>query len=270
MKTFKIVTWNINGIRAISNYQHKNDSVFCLNKLMGKKSKIDIICLQEVKALLEQVPLEYVQNPEWEFFLSPSYKKGQSGVATLIRKNVKLKKQYAGIGIKNYDQEGRIIVTEFENFNLLNVYFPNGRRDHSRVAFKLKFTDALFKYALELQQKTKNPSIICGDVNTAHQEIDLSNPRANQKTTGFLPEERQLMSELFNKNWMDYYRSIYPDKKNAFTWWTYRQNCRARNIGWRLDYFIGPKENARNIKKIEILSDYYGSDHCPVKMDISF
>ena len=255
----KIVSWNVNGLRSISN---KNFIDYCSNL------KPDIIALQEIKA--QQADVEHlIQLWEREYctHLFPAEKKGYSGTAFLI------KKKYApfitkGIDIKEFDIEGRLITAHFPDFILMNGYFPNGQRDHNRVSFKLKFSNAVLEKALELKNKFKKEIIITGDFNTAHKEIDLKNPKANINTTGFLPIERDFIDKLIKHDFIDVFRHFYPDKKDQYTWWTYRSKCREKNIGWRLDYFFVTSDLTPKIKSIEHQVNILGSDHCPIILEL--
>lgn len=255
----KIVSWNVNGIRAVVS-KNFND--------WSDKLKPDIIALQEIKAHKADVDhLIQLWSSEYNTHLFPAEKKGYSGTALLI------KKKYSpiitiGINSKKFDCEGRLITAEFDDFILMNGYFPNGQRDHNRVGFKLEFSRKVLKKAIELKNKTKKEILITGDFNTAHREIDLANPKTNINTTGFLPIEREFIDELINRNFVDVFRYFYPDKKDQYTWWTYRTNCRERNIGWRIDYFFASEGLLQKIKSITHQTEVLGSDHCPVVLEL--
>jgi exodeoxyribonuclease-3 len=253
----RLVSWNVNGVRAAAKAG--------LIEFIGE-FKPDILCLQEIKAELSQFPAKLLdmQN-KYYFFINPAKKAGYSGVATITK--IKPLHVKFGLDIEIFDNEGRVIICEFEKYLLYNVYFPNGRRDHSRVDFKLDFSQKLFEHAFKLSQKLKKPFLICGDLNTAHQEIDLANPKTNQKTTGFLPRERSFVDEIINQGIIDLFRYFYPLKKDAYTWWSYRSNCRSRNIGWRLDYFFSTEKMIDQISDCIILDQIKGSDHCPVMLE---
>jgi exodeoxyribonuclease III len=255
-----IVTWNINGLRSVTQKGFAKWFV---------KTAPDIIALQEIKSTHEDVSHILEEwAPHYDVHLHPAIRKGYSGVALMIRKESKDRpiKINTGIGLEHFDVEGRLISAEYKDFILLNGYFPNGKRDHSRVDYKLEFSREVLSLALKLKKKTKKAVIICGDLNTAHQEIDLANPKSNAKTTGFLPHERVFIDELIAAGFVDTYRDHYPDQKGAYTWWTYRGDCRERNIGWRLDYFFTDKDFIKNIKRVAHLSEISLSDHCPVEI----
>lgn len=253
----KLASWNVNGLRA------------CIRKGFLnwlEKQALDVVCLQETKVELEQIPEILKEHPKYSLTLFPAHKKGYSGVLTLVKKGIKVK-HHLGIGIEKFDSEGRLIISEFENFVLFNAYYPNGQRDHKRVDFKLEFSEAVLQKALSFEKMGKN-IILCGDFNTAYSEIDLANPKTNQKTTGFLPQERAWLDRLMSFGYTDTYRLFYPEKKGAYTWWTYRNQCRERNIGWRIDYFFVNKEMKNRVKKAFIQEDVLGSDHCPLGVQI--
>lgn len=255
----KIVSWNVNGLRAVVS---KNFSDW------SDKLKPDIIALQEIKAHHADVEhLIQLWDSEYNTHLFPAEKKGYSGTALMI------KKKYSpiitvGINSKKFDCEGRLISAEFEDFILLNGYFPNGQRDHNRVPYKLEFSRLVLKKSLELKKKTKKEILITGDFNTAHHEIDLANPKSNINSTGFLPVEREFLDELLAKDFVDVFRYFYPNKTGEYTWWTYRGGCREKNIGWRLDYFFASSGFLPKIKSIKHQTEVLGSDHCPVLLEL--
>jgi len=227
--------------------------------------KPDIFCLQETKATPEQVPEEMLNVAGFSsFFSSSQTKKGYSGVA-LYSKIEPLSVIY-GMGIKEFDQEGRIIGAEFDDFWLLNVYFPNGGQGPERLNYKMHFYDAFFAFAERLRKK--KPVIFCGDVNTAHEEIDLARPKENEENTGFLPQERAWIDEVINAGYVDSFRHFYPQTKNAYTYWDIKSRARDRNVGWRLDYFFIANEFIKHIKKVGIENEIYGSDHCPISITL--
>lgn len=257
-----IVTWNVNGLRSILG---KGFEEWLL------KLRPDVLALQEIKAQQQDVEkLLTTIEGDYNINLFPAQKKGYSGTALFVRKDISIQKPdvHLGIGEKLYDLEGRLIWIEFDDFILLNGYFPNGQRDHSRVEFKLDFSQKVFSLASHLQEKTNKGIIICGDINTAHNEIDLANPKANANTTGFLPLERAFVDKVIRDGFVDVFRHFYQNKEKQYTWWTYRGDCRSRNIGWRLDYFFTSKNMISKINKIEHLTEVYGSDHCPVLLEI--
>jgi exodeoxyribonuclease-3 len=228
--------------------------------------KPDIFCLQETKASPEQIP-EALLSPAGfsSFFSSSKRKKGYSGVA-LYSKIEPLSVMY-GMGIKEFDEEGRIIGAEYEDFWLLNVYFPNGGMGPERLDYKMRFYDAFLAFAEKL--RGQKPVIFCGDVNTAHEEIDLARPKENEENTGFLPQERAWIDEVINAGYIDSYRHFFPAKKDAYSYWDLKSRARDRNVGWRLDYFFVAQEFMKCVKKSEIYPDIYGSDHCPISISIS-
>lgn len=252
-------SWNVNGLRSVST---KGFEVWF------RKNLPDLIALQEIKALEKDVEKLLLQwSDVYDIHLYPAKKKGYAGTALLIKKSTGALEIKRGLGIKEYDDEGRLIYAEFEKIIFLNGYFPNGQKDHGRVDFKLDFSRRVVALAHELHQKTKKEIIIAGDINTAHCEIDLANPKANSKTTGFLPHERAFIDEMLEGGFVDVFRHFNPDIPHQYTWWTYRGDCRERNIGWRLDYFFATKGLLPKIKKIEHHHLVLGSDHCPILLE---
>ena len=249
----KIITWNVNGIRAA----HKKGA---LNWLWGQMS--ELVCLQEVKAKKEQIPEEIGALPEYEIYWNSAERPGYSGVATYSK--IKPLSVTLGLGISQFDIEGRVIVTEYNDYILFNAYFPNGQRGHERVQYKLDFYHHLLQICDDLHQQGKN-IIITGDFNTAHQEIDLAYPEENVTTSGFLPEERIWVTKFLDHGFIDIYRHLYP-KRQQYTWWTYRFGARRRNIGWRIDYFLLSEGLKNRVHDVIIFEDVQGSDHCPVML----
>ncbi len=248
----RIISWNVNGIRAASKKEG-----FDLKALSE-----DVVCIQESKAQREQIPDECID--EYEFFYSNSAeKKGYSGVATFS--NIKFDKTETAPHID--DKEGRILEHHFGDIVLFNIYFPNGQQGDERLAYKMKFYDEFLEYAQDLREAGKS-IIVCGDVNTAHKEIDLKNPKANSKTSGFLPIEREWIDKFLAHGYIDTFRVINGDVEHAYSWWSYRANARANNTGWRIDYFFISEELKPKLKDAFILSDVFGSDHCPVGIEI--
>lgn len=252
-----IVTWNINGLRAVSQKGFRD---------WFEKYSPDVIALQEIKANTDDV---VALLEEWkdfyEVYLNPAERKGYSGTALMIKKgSVQPLKVNVGIGIPKFDIEGRFIWAEYEDFVLLTGYFPNGKDDHSRVEYKLEFSREVFKLAKKFC-KTKGV-LITGDLNTAHHEIDLSRPKQNKNTTGFLPHERAFLDEMVAAGFHDAFRVMYPEKKEEYTWWSYRGGCRAKNIGWRLDYFFIDQKIKERLTDVLHLQNVLGSDHCPVEI----
>jgi len=252
-----IVSWNVNGLRAV--YRKGNWE-------WVKKNQPDILCLQETKAEKEQLP-DDVRNPDhyFSYFSSSKGRKGYSGVA--IYSKIEPKKVEYGIGIPKFDDEGRILVAHYKDFVLLNIYFPNGGGGPERLKYKLDFYDAFLEYIEKLRGKGHN-IIFCGDVNTAHEAIDLARPKENEKNTGFLPEERAWLDEVVSAGYADVFRHFYPNKKDAYTYWDMKTQARDRNVGWRIDYFFVSAGVMQKISSVKILSQVYGSDHCPVEITL--
>ena len=248
----KFISWNVNGIRACA--QKGFMDVF--NELDA-----DIFCIQESKMQAGQLELD---TPGYHQYWNYAEKKGYSGTAIFTKKEP-LNVSY-GIGIEEHDQEGRVITLEFEKFYLVNCYTPNAKRGLERLEYRMVWEDAFRNYLLELN-KVK-PVIMCGDLNVAHNEIDLKNPKTNVGNAGFTNEERGKMSELLNAGFIDTFRYLYPDKENVYTWWSYMFHAREKNVGWRIDYFITSKSLKKNIKDAIIYDNILGSDHCPIGLEI--
>ncbi len=244
----KLVSWNVAGFRA------------CLNKGFENffnEVDADIFCLQEVKALKEQIPFD----PKGYFeYLNPALRKGYSG--TLVYTKIKPLEVTYGIGIRKHDQEGRVITLEYDNFYLVNVYVPNVKRSLERLPYRMTWEDDFLKYIKNLEKK--KPVVVCGDFNVAHQEIDIKNAKQNIGNAGFTYEEREKFTQLLDSGFIDTFRYFYPNKIDAYTWWSYMGNVRQRNIGWRIDYFIVSKDFIDNVLDVEIYSNILGSDHCPI------
>jgi len=251
----KIVTWNVNGLRAAL----KKDALSAVLPLTP-----DLLCLQEIKARPDQLTDEQRNIPGYQVIWNPAERPGYSGVATLAREeplDVML-----GMGAPKFDIEGRVVRTCHPDFFLYNIYFPNGQRGRERVDYKLEFYAHLLEACDALHAAGENV-IITGDFNTAHMPIDLKNPKSNEKTSGFLPEEREWVGKFLEHGFVDVYRNLYPEREQ-YTWWTYRFNARRRNIGWRLDYFLVSKAFVPHVKDVIIHDDIQGSDHCPVELII--
>ena len=254
----KLVSWNVNGLRALA----KKDGYW---EAFLKNVKPDVFCLQETKASPDQLSDEFLHPAGYSaFFSSSQVKKGYSGVA-LYSKIEPLSVIY-GMGIKELDQEGRLVGGEFEDFWLLNVYFPNGGQGPERLDYKMRFYDAFLAFSEKLRKQ--KPVIFCGDINTAHEEIDLARPKENEENTGFLPEERAWIDEVVAVGYIDTFRHFHPNTKDAYSYWDQRIHARERNDGWRLDYFFVASEFMPRVKKAEIHPDIYGSDHCPVSIEL--
>lgn len=248
----KLVSWNVNGLRAAVTKGFMDS----FNELDA-----DIFCLQETKLQPEQIQLEL---PGYEQFWNSAVKKGYSGTAVFTR--IKPISVTNGIGIEEHDQEGRVITAEYEKFYLVCCYTPNSQRELARLAYRMTWEDAFRNYLLELD--AKKPVILCGDLNVAHNEIDLKNPKTNRKNAGFSDEERAKMTELLESGFTDTFRYLYPDAVDEYSWWSYMGKARDRNVGWRIDYFITSKHLDKNIKDARIHQQIFGSDHCPVELDI--
>lgn len=253
----KLVSWNVNGLRAVA----KKGFLDWLHE-----SGADIVGLQETKAEPTQLS-DDVRNPRgyFSYFSHPKERKGYSGVALYAKKEPK-KVEY-GIGLPGTDDEGRIVIGHFDNFVLLNVYFPNGGGGPERLKYKLDFYDAFLSYVEKLRRK--EPRIIfMGDVNTAHEEIDLARPRENETHTGFLPEERAWIDEVVRHGWIDTFRHFYPDKTGAYSYWDMKSAARERNVGWRIDYIFVTPELLPRLKAAGISASVFGSDHCPIWIEL--
>lgn len=249
----KILSWNVNGIRAIAK---KGFIEWFL------EYSPDILCLQETKAMPEQVPDEIMSISGYSKHFVSAERKGYSGVGILSSKEPDSIE--TGIGIREFDSEGRIIIAKFKKTALYNVYFPNGKASAERLKYKMSFYDALLEHAVHTSEKYN--VLICGDVNTAHREIDLARPRENEKTSGFLPEERAWIDKLLDSGFSDTFR-MFNEKGENYSWWDYKTKARERNIGWRIDYFFADKKAAKKVKDAFILNEVEGSDHCPVGIE---
>ena len=251
----KLISWNVNGIRAVEKKGFVN---------IVKSLNCDILALQETKAQKEQLSDELLNINLYKSFWHSAEKKGYSSVALYCKKDP-MNVVY-GLGKDIFDKEGRVIIAEYEDFFLFNCYFPNVQPTLLRINYRLAFSDYLLKVISE--KYTHKTVIICGDFNVAHQEIDLARPKENVGNPGFTDEERQWFSKFLSKGFIDIFRYFYPDLKDQYTWWSYRTNARARNIGWRIDYFCIDENSKHRLKKAEILPTIMGSDHCPVLLQI--
>lgn len=249
----KIISWNVNGIRAATKKG-------LINYI--EKENADIYCFQEVKARKAQIetplPSKYLD------FWNSAERAGYSGTLTLSKDEPKM--VIIGDRDNDWDNEGRVIVSKFDEFTLLNVYFPNGQRDKGRLNYKMEFYEQFLKYINELRERGEKV-IFCGDVNTAHNEIDLARPKDNQKTSGFLPIEREWVDKLESDGWVDTYRELNKDEVE-YSWWSQRAGARKRNVGWRIDYFFVDKAMMGQVKSAFIRSEIEGSDHAPVGIEI--
>ncbi len=257
-KKYKILSWNVNGIRA----GLKKGLLEWMDK-----EKPTILCVQETKAHRDQLSLDITDHKHYHsFWHSATSKKGYSGVATFsLEEPLHIE---TGFGIEKFDCEGRVVMTEFKEFVLFNVYFPNGKKDSDRLNYKLEFYDSFLEHISHFKRRGKRV-IFCGDVNTAHTEIDLSRPKQNEETSGFLPIERQWIDRVIEKGYLDTLREFHPDPE-LYSWWDLKTRARDRNVGWRIDYFFAQKELRKNLKDAYILPEVMGSDHCPVGIELSF
>ncbi|MCD5410492.1 MAG: exodeoxyribonuclease III [Clostridiales bacterium] len=248
----KLISWNVNGLRA--NVKKGFMEYF-------KAVDADMFCIQETKLQEGQIELDL---EGYHQFWNYAVKKGYSGTA-IFSKVEPISVQY-GMNIEEHDQEGRVITLEFEKFYLVNVYTPNSKRELLRLDYRMKWEDD-FRAYLENLDRIK-PVILCGDLNVAHKEIDLKNPKTNRKNAGFTDEERNKMTELLDANFTDSFRYFYPEKEDAYSWWSYMRQARDRNVGWRIDYFVVSKRIASEMKDASIQPEILGSDHCPVVLEI--
>ncbi|WP_295251205.1 exodeoxyribonuclease III [uncultured Catenibacterium sp.] len=246
----KYVSWNVNGIRA------------CLKKGFLESFKsldADIFAIQETKAQKDQIDLDI---PGYTLYTNDAVKKGYSGTAVLTR--IKPLSISYGIGIEEHDQEGRVITLEFEDYYFVTCYTPNSKKELARIDYRMEWEDAFLAYLDALNK----PVILCGDLNVAHNEIDLKNPSSNHHNAGFSDQERSKMTEFLSHGYIDTFRYLYPDKTDAYTWWSYMFKSRERNAGWRIDYFIVSESLKERIKESLIYSDILGSDHCPIGLEM--
>jgi len=252
----RLVSWNVNGLRAIM----KKGFIESIKKLNP-----DVLCLQETKMQEGQLDLD-VDLEEYYKYFNSAQKKGYSGTAVFTK--VKPIDVTYGMNKEEHDKEGRIITVEYDDFYLVNVYTPNSKTELERLEYRMMWEDE-FRFFLKELEKTK-PVIVCGDLNVAHKEIDLKNPNSNRKSAGFTDEERNKFTELLNAGFIDTFRYFYPDKEGAYTWWSYLTKARERNAGWRIDYFLVSESLKDRLIDAKIHSDIYGSDHCPVELEIKW
>ena len=248
----KLISWNVNGLRA------------CVTKGFMDffaEADADIFCIQESKLQEGQIQLEL---PGYYQYWNYAGKKGYSGTAVFTRQEP-LSVSY-GIGIEEHDQEGRVITLEFGDFYLVTVYTPNSQNELARLSYRMEWEDAFLAYLKKLEEK--KPVIFCGDLNVAHREIDLKNPKTNRRNAGFTDEEREKFSRLLESGFIDTFRYFYPDQEQIYSWWSYRFRAREKNAGWRIDYFCVSESLKKRLVDAKILTDVMGSDHCPVELDI--
>jgi len=248
-------SWNVNGFRAVQNKGFLD---------WFEAQNADVVCLQETKVQPEQLPETFAHPQGYHSYWHSAVKKGYSGVVTYSKREpISVR---VGLGIEEFDNEGRVLTTEFSNCTVVNAYFPNSQREGKRLDYKLRFCDAILEFMNKLRAKKKNV-ILCGDYNIAHKEIDLANPKSNQKNAGFLPEERAWMDRFLGAGYIDTFR-YFCEEPGKYTWWSYRGDVRARNIGWRVDYFtVSPALEAR-LKGAGIQAEVMGSDHCPISLTL--
>lgn len=249
----KLISWNVNGLRA------------CITKGFEKFFKdidADIFCIQETKMQEEQA--ENIKYEGYYRYMNSAEKKGYSGTAIFTK--IKPINVIFGLGIEEFDHEGRVITLEFDKFYLINCYTPNSKKDLERLEYRMRWEDSIRKHICKLN-KVK-PVIYCGDLNVAHKEIDIKNPKTNHFSAGFTDDEREKMTKLLDSGFIDSYRYLYPDRMDTYSWWSYMRNSRDKNIGWRIDYFIVSDVLRNYIKEAYIFTDVYGSDHCPIGINI--
>ena len=248
----KFISWNVNGLRA------------CVKKGFldyFKEIDADIFCTQEIKLQEGQIELEL---PNYHQYWNYAEKKGYSGTAVFTKKEPI--DAVNGIGISEHDQEGRVITLLYDDFYLVNVYTPNSQPELARLSYRMEWEDAFREYLTKLA--VEKPVVLCGDLNVAHKEIDLKNPKTNRRNAGFTDEEREKMTTLLKSGFIDTFRHFYPDKKDVYSWWSYMRKAREKNVGWRIDYFIVSEHMKGFIKDAEIHSEIMGSDHCPVMLEL--
>ncbi len=249
----KLISWNVNGLRA------------CVKKGFEdyfNETDADIFCIQETKLQKGQIDF----NPEgYDGYWNYAVKKGYSGTAVFTK--LKPVTVTYGMGIDKHDQEGRVITVEFDDFQLVNVYTPNTQRELARLDYRQDWEDDFRQFLLKLNEK--KPVIVCGDLNVAHNEIDLRNPKTNRMNAGFTDEERSKMTDLLSSGFIDTFRYFYPDRENIYTWWSYMGNARPNNTGWRIDYFLTSDTLKEKLYDAYIYPEIYGSDHCPVGLEIN-
>jgi len=254
----KIISWNVNGIRAVAK-KGFSESLQSLNA--------DILCLQETKAQDDQVAGVLMNYNDYKFFSNSAVKKGYSGTAILSK--TEPLDVVSDIGIEEHDQEGRVVTAEYDHFFLITVYVPNSGRELGRLQYRQEWDRAFLSYLKTLEKK--KPVIVCGDFNVAHHPIDLARPKPNyNKNAGYMQDEIDGMDNYENAGLVDTFRHLYPDKEDAYSWWSYMGGARAKNVGWRIDYFLVTESIAENVNDAFILPDYHGSDHCPVGVEVSF
>ena len=252
----KLISWNVNGVRAVV----KKGFLDWLDQ-----AQPDILCLQETKAHVDQLAAEILTDHGYHTYWHSGERRGYSGVATFCKEEPLYVQE--GLGIERYDAEGRVLVTEHENFLLYNIYFPNGQKDNERLQYKLDFYDDLLPIINE-QVESGNNVVVTGDWNTAHHPIDLARPKQNINTSGFMPIEREKLDMYVENGWIDTFR-LFHQEGERYSWWTYRFGARERNVGWRIDYFFVNEGFLDNVEDADIHDEIMGSDHCPVSLELS-
>lgn len=253
----KLISWNINGIRSVLK---KGFEDFLTQK------DFDFLCLQETRALEDQVPKGIWHPESYHAYWYPAEKKGYSGVSTWSKQ--KPLAVHYGMGIDEFDSEGRLLTLEFEDYVVINGYYPNGGTGQERLDYKMRFYEAYLKYSNSWVQQGKQV-ISGGDFNTCHKEIDIARPKQNRKKSGFMPMECEWMDQYLAEGYVDSFRHLHPDQEGAYSWWSNRGGARERNVGWRIDYFYVSEQLAPSIQKAEIWADVLGSDHCPLYLELS-
>jgi len=252
----KLISWNVNGVRAVV----KKGFLDWLDQ-----EQPDILCLQETKAHIDQLTAEILTDHGYHTFWHSGERRGYSGVATFCKEEPLYVQE--GLGIERYDAEGRVLLTEHENFLLYNIYFPNGQKDDERLQYKLDFYNDLLPIINE-QVESGNNVVVTGDWNTAHHPIDLARPKQNVHTSGFMPIEREKLDMYVDNEWIDTFRLFHPEG-DRYSWWTYRFGARERNVGWRIDYYFVNEGFVDNVEDADIHDEVVGSDHCPVSLELS-
>ena len=254
--SLKLLSWNVNGLRAV----HRKGFLEWF-----EAQQAEVVCLQEVRAHPDQLDEELIHPPGYHSVWHPGERPGYSGVTTYSRREPLTVRH--GLGVRKIDREGRVLVTEFPSFTVINAYFPNSRHDHSRLGFKLRFCRAMRRLCDRIRKSGKN-LVLCGDFNIAHRAIDLRNPKQNKDNPGFLPEERAWMDTFLARCYDDPFRRLHPGEAGRYTWWSYRPTVRERNIGWRLDYHCINRQLADRVAQAEHQPEVMGSDHCPVVLEL--
>lgn len=257
MRKTRLLSWNVNGLRAIM----KKGFLSWLSR-----EKPDILCIQETKAQEHQIPGALRNLPDYKTYFASADKRGYSGVALFARDSPE--KIFTEMGVTRFDREGRFLRADYANFTLLNVYFPNGKASKKRLRYKIDFYNAFLSYIQRLKPKAQR-LIICGDVNTAHREIDLARPKQNMKISGFLPEERAWIDAFLAQGFLDTFR-LFTAEGGHYTWWDYKTRARERNVGWRIDYFFVNRAARKNVTRAFMLPEIPGSDHCPIGIEVTW